>query len=112
MYLQMRENLQYTKRVLIEQQRAHFESEAPIFAPVIRIERQSLESGARKVNEYMLPLDAAWEFPREDLKFGKVSKKQEHNFTSEYSTYLFLYAGSGYGKLWQGNAGICLWYTR
>ena len=78
----MRENLQYTKRVLIEQQRAHFESEAPIIAPVIRIERQSLESGARKVNEYVLPLDAAWEFPRENLKFGKVSKKQEYNIIS------------------------------
>ena len=108
----MRENLQYTKRVLIEQQRAHFESEAPIVAPVIRIERQSLASSARKVNEYVLPLDAAWEFPREDLKFEKVSIKQEYSISSEYLTCLLLYAGSGYGKLWQGNTGICLWYTR
>ena len=58
---------------MIEQQRAHFESEAPIVAPVIRIERQRLESSARKVHEYVLPLDTAWEVPRENLKFGKVS---------------------------------------
>ena len=71
--LQAIENLQYTKKVVIEQQRAHFESEAPIVAPVIRIERQRLESSARKVHEYVLPLDTAWEVPRENLKFGKVS---------------------------------------
>ena len=83
MYLQMRENLQYNKRVLIEQQRAHFESEAPIVAPVIRIERQRLESSAGKVHEYVLPLDAAWEFPRENLKLGKVSTKQEYNISQK-----------------------------
>ena len=70
---------------MIEHQRAHFESEAPIVAPVIRIERQSPESGARTVNEYVLPLDAAWEFPRENLELGKVSNKLD---VSDQNLYL------------------------
>ena len=74
MFLQTIENHQYTKKVVIEQQRAHFESDAPIDAPVIRIERQILESSARQVHEYVLPLDTAWEFPRTNLNMGKVSE--------------------------------------
>ena len=67
------DNFQYTRRVLIQHQRARHESDDSIVAPVIRIERQSLENSARSVNKYVLPLDAAWEFPRENLKLGKVS---------------------------------------
>ena len=37
---------QWTKRVVIERQRAHFDPEAPIVAPVIRIERQSSQAGS------------------------------------------------------------------
>ena len=84
-YLQAKENLQYTKRVLIEEQRAHFESDAPIVPPAIRIERQRLESSPRRVNEYVLPLDAAWEFPRENLELGKVSNKLD---VSDQNLYL------------------------
>ena len=69
---------------MIEQQRAHFESEAPIVAPVIKIERQRLESSARKGHEYVLPLDAAWEFPRENLKLGKVRNKHMYNIWQKY----------------------------
>ena len=69
---------------MIEQQRARFESEASIVAPVIRIERLRLESNARRVHEYMLPLDAAWEFPRENLNLGKVSHKEECNISQKY----------------------------
>ena len=108
-FLQAIENVQYAKKVVIEQQRDHFESEAPIVAPVIRIERQRLESSAGKVHEYVLPLDAAWEFPRENLKLGKVSSKQEYNISQRSVSCLLLYTGSGHGKLWQGNAGNFLW---
>ena len=107
--LQAIENFQYTKKVVITQQRAHFESEAQIVAPVIKIERQRLESSTSKVHEYELPLDAAWEFPRENLKLGKVSSKQEYNISQKSVSCLLLYTGSGHGKLWQGNAGNCLW---
>ena len=72
-FLKATENLQYTKKVVIEQQRAHFEFEVPIVAPVISIERQRLESTSRNVHEYVLPLDAAWEFPRENLEIGEVN---------------------------------------
>ena len=58
---------------MIEHQRARHESDDSIVAPVIRIERQSLESSGKSVHKYVLPLDAAWEFPRENLKLGKVS---------------------------------------
>ena len=61
--------------VVIEQQQAHFESDAPIVAPVIRIERLILESSARKVHEYVLPLDAAWEFPRTNLNMGNKASE-------------------------------------
>ena len=39
---------QWTKRVVIERQRAHFDPEAPIVAPVIRIERQSSQQAGNK----------------------------------------------------------------
>ena len=95
---------------MIEEQRAHFESDAPIVPPAIRIERQRLESSPKRVNEYMLPLDAAWEFPRENLELGKVSNRLD--VLTRISTLPVFYAGSGYGKLWQGSAGNCLWYKR
>ena len=96
---------QWTKKVIIERQSAHFDPDAPITAPVIRIEKQSSSNninannvsghGAKSrlgsesttlttVSEYELPLDPAWEFPRSDLKlcetlgegaFGKVRRK-------------------------------------
>ena len=75
---------------MIEQQRAHFESGAPIVAPVIKIERERLESSTRKVHEYVLPLDAAWEFPRENLKLGKVSKKHMYSVTHHIVQNLLL----------------------
>ena len=71
--MDQRDSLKYTKRIVIEQQQAHFEFDAPIVAPVIRIERQSLTSSARKVHhEYVLPLDAGWEVPRDNLNMEKV----------------------------------------
>ena len=70
---------------MIEEQRAHFESDAPIAPPAIRIERKRLESNPRRVNEYVLPLDAAWEFPRENLELGKVSNKLD---VSDQNLYL------------------------
>ena len=82
--LQDAENLQYTKKIVVEQQRAQSEPEAPIVAPVIRIERQRLESSATKVHEYMLPVDAAWEFPRENLNLGKVRNKQGYHVLWKY----------------------------
>ena len=94
---------QWTKKVIIERQSAHFDPDAPIIAPVIRIEKQNsstninannVSNSAKSrlgsesttlttVSEYELPLDPAWEFPRSDLKlcetlgegaFGKVSE--------------------------------------
>ena len=81
---------QWTKKVIIERQSAHFDPDAPITAPVIRIEKQSSSTNINNANnashshaksrlgsesttlttvsEYELPLDPAWEFPRSDLK--------------------------------------------
>ena len=86
--------------MIIERQSAHFDPDAPIIAPVIRIEKQNSSTSVNAnnanakprlgsesttlttVSEYELPLDPAWEFPRSDLKlcetlgegaFGKVS---------------------------------------
>ena len=62
---------------MIEQQQAHFEYDAPIVAPVIRIERQSLDYTARKAHhEYVLPLEPGWEVPRDNLNMGEVIKLQ------------------------------------
>ena len=95
---------------MIEQQSVHSESEpeAPIIAPVIRIERQSLERGARKAQEYVLPLDAAWEFPRENLKLGKVSSKLRCTISHKNMCDAFCYTqvlGMGnFGKVMQATA--------
>ena len=89
---------------MIERQRAHIDPDAPIVAPLIRIERQSSLDNANKAgnnndsmdfqgagpaggrsrlssenttvtgfSEYELPLDPAWEFPRDDLMIGPAS---------------------------------------
>ena len=95
--------------VVIEQQQAHFESDAPVVAPVIRIERQILESSARNVHEYVLPLDAVWEFPRTNLDMGNKASELMCNETSQISLILCdLYSqvlGTGnFGKVMQATA--------
>ena len=102
------ENLQCIKKVLIEKQGAHYDSDDSIVAPVIRIERQNLESSARSVHEYVLPLDKAWEFPRENLKLGKVStlmeKSRQCNCSLNWLTQLL---GMGnFGKVMQATASV------
>ena len=39
---------QWTKKVIIERQSAHFDPDAPITAPVIRIEKQSSSTNINK----------------------------------------------------------------
>eukprot|EP00094_Tigriopus_californicus_P001574 TCALIF_01521-PA protein Name:"Similar to htl Fibroblast growth factor receptor homolog 1 (Drosophila melanogaster)" AED:0.23 eAED:0.23 QI:508/0/0.5/1/0/1/2/0/515 len=76
---------QWTKKVIIERQAAHFDPDAPIMSPIIRIEKQSsvvkMNTANRSrlgsenttlttVSEYELPLDKEWEFDRKHLQLG------------------------------------------
>ena len=58
------------------------------------------------MHEYVLPLDKAWEFPRENLKLGKVStlmeKSRQFNCSLNWLTQLL---GMGnFGKVMQATA--------
>jgi hypothetical protein len=101
---------QWTKKVIIERQAAHFDADAPIVAPVIRIEKlqssspEVLNNRSRlgsenttltTVSEYELPLDLEWEFPRSQLHlgatlgegaFGKVVKADAVNLRGDGET--------------------------
>lgn len=75
---------QWTKKVIIERQ--EMGPDAPVCAPVIRIEKQKSAANLAAcrsrlgsdnttfttISEYEIPLDTAWEFPREQLHLEKV----------------------------------------
>jgi len=70
----------WTKKIIIERT-ALPSPDSPISSPIIRIERQPssvrLRLGSENttlttVSEYELPMDPAWEFPREQVKNGKI----------------------------------------
>ncbi|XP_059079720.1 fibroblast growth factor receptor 4-like [Tigriopus californicus] len=101
---------QWTKKVIIERQAAHFDPDAPIMSPIIRIEKQSsvvkMNTANRSrlgsenttlttVSEYELPLDKEWEFDRKHLQlgptlgegmFGKVVEADAFNIDGDGTT--------------------------
>ena len=76
----------WTKKVIVERQAAHYDPEAPVTAPTVRIvkEMSVANQGQRSrlgsenttlttiFSEYELPLDPDWEFPREKLILGET----------------------------------------
>ena len=89
---------------MVDQQQTCFESDAPIVAPVIRIERQVLEISARKVHEYVLPLDTAWEFPRTNLIMGKVSELISQLSLISCDIFSQVLGTGNFGKVMQATA--------
>jgi len=84
---------QWTKKVIVEKQKlvnAQNAIEEELLMPVVKIEKQKStvvaeDNTSDNVSEYELPLDSAWELPREYLTlgntlgegaFGKVVKAQ------------------------------------
>ncbi|XP_014604411.1 PREDICTED: fibroblast growth factor receptor homolog 1-like isoform X1 [Polistes canadensis] len=83
---------QWTKKVIVEKtKQVNAQNvQEPLLMPVVKIEKQkstitSDDSNGGSISEYELPLDSAWELPREQLKldntlgegaFGKVIRAQ------------------------------------
>lgn len=80
---------QWTKKVIVEKQNVSSEAnvQEPLLMPIVKIEKQKStianddSANGGMISEYELPLDTAWELPREELvlqstlgegAFGKV----------------------------------------
>lgn len=70
---------QWTKKVIVEkQQLANGQNvQEPLLMPVVKIEKQKStataeDSSGGSISEYELPLDSAWELPREHLALGNT----------------------------------------
>ncbi|XP_012261090.2 fibroblast growth factor receptor homolog 1-like isoform X2 [Athalia rosae] len=70
---------QWTKKVIVEKQHlANGQNvQEPLLMPVVKIEKQKStataeDSSGGSISEYELPLDSAWELPREHLALGNT----------------------------------------
>ncbi|XP_043682538.1 fibroblast growth factor receptor homolog 1-like isoform X2 [Vespula pensylvanica] len=70
---------QWTKKVIVEKQKLVNAQnvQEPLLMPVVKIEKQKStvtteDSNGGSISEYELPLDSAWELPREQLTLGNT----------------------------------------
>lgn len=73
---------QWTKKIIVEKQNtlANAAQDTGLLLPVVKIEKQKSavvtssgnDDGSYGISEYELPLDSAWELPREQLTLGNT----------------------------------------